>query len=211
MIFIDFETTGIPGKSKEPIEVLSLTASKVIDGKTIDSATRYYYHMHAAVDIQAALAVNGLTHERVTQLREEQGARYALFYPDDLLFWNEYLNDPEHKGMVGAQSEYYSDFGSIAEPHKKIAINSYNISFDFQFLPHQTQAISKGICTMQETMAFLRGTLPEVQTYIRLTDACKRFGIEFDESKAHASITDFEKCIEVWNYIKSHSHEVQNG
>lgn len=209
MIFIDFETTGIPGKAKDPIEVLSLTASKVIDGKTIDSVTRYYYHTHAEADIQSVLAINGLTHKRVIQLRDEQSANYALFYPDDLLFWNEYLNDPEHKIIVSSQRAELHPENYAGEVEEKLDINSYNINFDFQFLPHQTQAIASGRCTMRAVMAFLG--LAESEKYIRLTDACKLFGIEFDDNKAHASIYDVEKCIEVWNYIKSHSHEVQNG
>lgn len=36
MIFIDFETTGLPDKATYPVEVLSLTATKVDQDTTCD-------------------------------------------------------------------------------------------------------------------------------------------------------------------------------
>ena len=109
--FIDFETNGFQGS-----EVLSMS----LRHSTGESLTRYYYPKEAYN--QEAIKCNGLTSERVDELRG--ACEYAPYFCDDMeiipLFF-------ETKTVV-----------------------SHNIAFDFSFLPHIVKTMPLNfMCTMK--------------------------------------------------------------
>lgn len=189
MIFIDFETTGLPDKATYPIEVLSLTATKVDqDCRPITTVTRYYYHEQPTNLIQTALKINGLTKQRVDELRMEQSSDYPLLYKNDQAFWIEFFNDLEYLVTVATSDQ----------PKQLISINAFNIDFDRQFLPTAVMNESILNCTMREVSFFLG---LEVGKRLTLAKSCQVLGIQFDKDQAHGSLYDTQKAIEVWRHV----------
>ncbi len=189
MIFIDYETTGLPDKATYPVEVLSLTATKVNqDCRPVTTVTRYYYHEQPVSLIQVALGINGLTKERVDELRLEQQADYPLLYRDDQEFWIEFFND----------LEYLVTVATINQPKQLISINAFNIDFDKQFLPAAVMNESILNCTMREVSTFLG---LEVGKRLTLSKSCQVLGVPFDKAQAHGSLYDTQKAIEVWRHV----------
>ncbi len=194
MIFIDFETTGLPSKATYPVEVLSLTATKVdYDCRPIITVTRYYYHEQVDDLIQGALKINGLTKQRVDQLRLEQSADYPLLYKDDLVFWIDFFSD----------LEYLVTVATVDQPKQLISINAFNIDFDQQFLPLEVRNEAILNCTMRKVSEFLGLGIGKRLT---LRKSCEVLSIPFDESEAHNSVYDTHKAIEVWRHITNSAY-----
>lgn len=219
MIFIDFETTGLPvtmydrivvrvderipanafnlatinfnnnkiadsvlelyDSNNIRVEVLSLTVTVTDDNfKILESLTRYYYHTAKAEEISDALAINHLTHDRVSELRDQARITYATTYLDDIMFWHDRL-------MVLSKCGHSY-------------IYAHRIDFDKLFLPVGFWQEFQLRCSMQAAIAFFN-----VKKHISLSNACKLFDIDVTADLTHTSSYDVELLIKLMQKIKT--------
>ena len=131
LAFIDFETNGFKGSS-----VLSVAVIRE-DGETFN---RYYYPTE---DFNPdAIRVNGLTKEKITELRA--GANYAKHFIDDL------------------------DFVKFMVPVDRLV--AHNIAFDYSFLPNTVKKHINGVfCTMKANAKYFEnGRWPKLAACAKL-------------------------------------------
>lgn len=79
-LVFDVETGGL--RSSES-DVLSFSYQLYRNGKKVDEGTRYYYSRPNRIVYSEAIAVNGLTKEKITEKREQQKASYPEYFAED--------------------------------------------------------------------------------------------------------------------------------
>ena len=168
----DVETNGL-GK----VDVLSISFIIAKGDEVIYQDNRYYFPK-ANWDFQAQ-RIHHLNAEKIEKYRV--GKNYPRLYKDDHLW--------------------------LIETIKKYSVTSFvahNISFDLNFLPPEIQKnVISGkyskFCTMKANAEFV-GILNDKGNFKnpKLSEACEKYNISFDESEAHDSKYDTEKAFEVY-------------
>ena len=152
--------------------VLSISFIICKEDKILDKQTRYYFPKENYYNKQA-IAVNGLKKEVIKNHRED--INYPLYFEDN-----------------------YDWLVNIFNKFNINNIVAHNTSFDLKFLPNKLKAKIENqeystFCTMQENKSIMPNNKAP-----KLTEACEKYSINFDMSKAHSSDYDTLKCYEVF-------------
>lgn len=167
----DTETNGFGNCS-----VLSISFIICKKYKIIKEETRYYfskekYNFHAT-------KVHGLTKEIIEEKRENNN--YPLYFTDD------------KDWLINIMEEFNVN-----------NIVAHNTNFDIKFLPNEIiEKINNNeyatYCTMKNNAKFVGIKKGNGYKDPKLSEACKAYGIEFSNSKAHSSDYDTLKAYEVF-------------
>ncbi len=168
----DTETNGLGNCS-----VLSISFIICSESKVINEQTRYYYanepyNYHAT-------KVHGLTKDVIEDKRNN--CDYPKYFKDD------------HDWLIDIIDEFEVD-NFIA----------HNINFDKKFLPEIIKEkieskIYSIFCTMRENSKYVGIKKGKGYKSPKLSEACKAYGLEFSEDKAHASDYDTLKAYELFD------------
>lgn len=170
----DTETNGFSNCS-----VLSLSFIICQNHNIIKEETRYYfskekYNYHAT-------KVHGLTKEVIEEKRKN--SNYPMYFTDD----KNWLID-------------------IMEEYNINKIVAHNTKFDIKFLPNEinnkiTNNEYSTYCTMKNNKKFVGIKKGNGYKDPKLSEACKAYGIEFNNNEAHSSDYDTLKCYELFGVV----------
>lgn len=139
----------------------------------VDTANRYYFPVEDFN--KEAEKIHGLREKIITDKRID--ADY-----------------PEH---------FEDDFGWLFKFFKRYNVSeiiAHNTTFDIKFLPYPLNNL-KSFCTMLENTEYVGIENEYGYKWPKLYEACGKYNIEFDESKAHNSFYDAMKTYEL--YVKT--------
>lgn len=172
LIFFDTETNGMSSNNS----VLSITAMKAqIDKETfeievLEEFTRYYFAVEPYN--QGAISVNGLTYNKVMELRRENKSNYANYFKDDTEDLDKFFGDAKH-------------------------FIAHNIDFDSRFIK---RSLDYKFCTMKLNTSKVGIYNPYKGNFKwpKLLETAKHYGINIQEEKLHMSSYDVELTVEVF-------------
>lgn len=179
IVFFDLETNGFSNCS-----ILSVSAVKyLIDIETLKmvelgSFNRYYFPIEDYN--MGAIEVNGLTEDRVIELRGDE--EYPEFFKDDEGFYD-FIDDVEH--LVG-----------------------HNINFDYGFIKRNRKY--KTYCTMKATTGILKIPNTRGYggyKYPKLIEAAQYYGIKLQEERFHDSDYDVEITVKIFKHLCKNENE----
>ena len=182
LVFIDIETTGLNADKHEIVEfsaiITNSDASKILDTINISIKPELIENID-----QTALEVTNKT-------------------VDDLLN-NEYTMHEAHK-IICEKLEEHVDRRDKTD---KLQFIAYNSEFDEKFVRKLfTKCEDKyfnalfwnpSICMMKEIAFMLRNERNKINSF-KLESICKLLDIEFNKDKAHNSLYDIEKTLEIF-------------
>lgn len=167
----DTETNGLHNCSVLSISFIILQYDRVIKEET-----RYYFAKESCD--KKAIKVNGLTKEVIKSKRN--GCGYSLYFEDD--------------------------YDWLVKTMKKYRVNNivaHNTNFDIKFLPREIKDkidnnTYSTFCTMINNSKFVGIKKGNGYKYPSLSEACKAYGIKFDDNQAHSSDYDTLKACELF-------------
>lgn len=167
----DTETNGLNNCS-----VLSISFIISQYDKVLAKETRYYFAKESYN--KKAIKVNGLTKEVIKSKRK--GCSYPLYFEDD-----------------------YNWLVDIMKKYRVNNIVAHNTNFDIKFLPRQIKEKIEDntysiYCTMKNNSKFVGIKKGNRYKYPSLSEACKAYGINFDDNEAHSSEYDTLKAYELF-------------
>ena len=187
IVFIDTETTGVDSKLHDVFQLSGIITDPDLN---VLEKFDFTFQPFSLEHIDAgASEKTGMSREKLENLEMSAAAAYQEFVKILSRHCNKY-DKTDKMQMVAYNASFDSEF--IREFFTKNGDNYFGSWF-----------WAPAICVMQAAAWFtqrVRGALPN----FKLETVCKSAGIKFEESKAHNSLYDVEKTLELFKYIKDY-------